>query len=328
MKSKKQIRHRNKSKKFRKMKGAGGRFSMPMTTLTPQERQEALTMRAPTARELAQQYSNTELLRRVGSVLQQQQGFHELAILGSATSGVIDRKSAQRMKKDYMKSEAYLKSETYLNKVKKGSKELWDEMYQSDLELIFGDFMNIYNNKRPEDSKLFSTDPQNNSYLYFQFTKHASAEYQKSIDEIYKHLVIGDIADFQYNNKRQFFDDIENEILFYESILEAISNYMSGDKIMVRDGVYGTQYYLVENDGQEDESWIQLNSHDPNDVYQDQYGNIDVITNPEFISALNDPRNGYRRVFVGGKKRGKKSIKNKKLKTKKRKTRRRRTRKH
>ena len=69
MKSKKQIRHRNKSNKFRKMKGAGGRFSMPMTipdnlTLTPQERQEALTMRAPTATDVAQQYSNTDLLRR------------------------------------------------------------------------------------------------------------------------------------------------------------------------------------------------------------------------------------------------------------------------
>ena len=54
MKSKKQIRRpRNKSKKFRKMKGAGGRFSMPMTTLIPQERQEALTMRAPTATDLS-----------------------------------------------------------------------------------------------------------------------------------------------------------------------------------------------------------------------------------------------------------------------------------
>ena len=327
------------------MKGAGGRFSMPMTvpdnlTLTPEERQEARTMRAPTARELAQQYSNTELLRRVGTVLQEQQGFHELAGLASATSGVIDPMSVQRMKKDYMKSEAYL------NKVKKDSKKLWDNLSRPDLELIFKDFMNIYNNKRPEDSKL-STDPQNNLYLYYQFIKHPPAEYQKSIDEIYKELVRGDIADFEYMTtspeaawireearekgwiiKRQYLDGIENELLFYESILEAISNYISSDIIMVRDGAYGTQYYLVENYGQEDESWTQLNSLDPNDVYQDQHGNIDVITNPEFISALNDPRNGYRRVFVGGKKRGKKSIKNKKRKTKKRKTRRRKTRKH
>ena len=232
MKSKKQIRHRNKSKKFRKMKGAGGRFSMPMTipdnlTLTPQERQEALTTRAPTATDVAQQQRNTELLRRVGAVLQEQEGFHELATLRSATSGVINRKSAQRMKKDYMKSEAYL------NKVKKDCKKIWDDLSRPELESIFKDFMIIYNNKRPEDSKL-STDPQNNLYLYRQFTKEAHAEYQKSIDEIYKELVRGDIEDFEYMstrplpgwiNKRKFFDGIENELLFYESMLEAFNNY-------------------------------------------------------------------------------------------------------
>ena len=91
MKSKKQIRHRNKSKKFRKMKGAGGRFSIPMTipdnlTLTPQERQEALTMRAPTATDVAQQQRNTALLREAGAVLQEQEGLHELAKLGSVTT--------------------------------------------------------------------------------------------------------------------------------------------------------------------------------------------------------------------------------------------------
>ena len=200
--------------------------------------------------------------------------------------------------------------------------------------------MNIYNNKRPEDSKLSSTEPQRHIRLYFRFIKHTSVDF----NEIYKKLVEEDINNVEFMRtspdaawaregdyilpEQEFFYGIENELLFYESILEAISNYISSDIIMVRDGAYGTQYYLVQNYGQEDESWTQLNSLDPNDVYQDQHGNIDVITNPEFISALNDPRNGYRRVFVGGKKRGKKSIKNKKRKTKKRKTRRRKTRKH
>ena len=238
MKSKKQIRHRNKSKKFRKMKGAGGRFSMPMTipdnlTLTPQERQEALTMRAPTATDVAQQQRNTELLRMVGAVLQEQQGFPELAGLASATPGVIDPMSAQRMKKDYMKSEAYL------NKVKKDSKKLWDDLSQPELKSIYYDFMIIYNNKRPEDSKL-STDPQNNYYLYYQFIKHASGEYQTPFNEIYKELVRGDIESFEFMTtspntawarergwiiKRHYFDGIENELLFYESMLEAINNY-------------------------------------------------------------------------------------------------------
>ena len=238
MKSKKQIRHRNKSKKFRKMKGAGGRFSMPMTipdnlTLTPQERQEALTTRAPTASDVAQQERNTALLRKVGAVLQEQEGLHELAKLGSVTTDVIDRESRQRMKKDYMKSEAYL------NKVKKDCKKIWDDLSQEELESIFKDFIIIYNNKRPEDSKL-STDPQNNLYLYFQFTKRPSAEYQKSIDEIYKELVRGDIETFEYMTtspqtawareagwiiKRYYFDGIENELLFYESMLEAFNNY-------------------------------------------------------------------------------------------------------
>ena len=242
MKSKKQIRHRNKSNKFRKMKGAGGRFSMPMTipdnlTLTPQERQEALTMRAPTAtdvaQQLAQQYSNTDLLRRAGAVLQEQQGFPELARLASVTSGVIDPMSAQRMKKDYMKSEAYL------NKVKKDCKKIWDDLSQEELKSIFKDFIIIYNNKRPEDNKL-NRDPQNNLYLYYQFIKHPPAEYQKSIDEIYNLLVMGDIESFEYmmtspntawareagwTIKRYYFDGIENELLFYESMLEAFNNY-------------------------------------------------------------------------------------------------------
>jgi hypothetical protein len=309
-------------------------------TLTSKERKEALTTKAPTAKELKQKYDNTERLRRVAAVLQEQKGFHEFAGLASATSGVIDRKSAQRMKKDYMKSEAYL------NKVKKDSKKLWNKMNQSKLESIFKDFMIIYNNKRPEDSKL-STDPQNNSYLYFQFIKHASTDYQIPLNEIYKQLVMGDIADFEYMTtapetawareearekgqiiKRKFLDGIENELLFYESILEAINNYISSHKIMVQDGAYRRQYYLVQNDGQPDESWKQLNSLDPKNVYIDVDGNSDVITDPLIIAELNNPRNGYRRVVVGGKKRGKKSIKNKKLKTKKRNTRRRKTRKH
>ena len=231
MKSKKQIRHRNKSNKFRKMKGAGGRFSMPMTTLTPQERQEALTMRAPTAidvaQQLAQQYSNTELLRRAGAVLQEQQGFPELAGLASATPGVIDPMSAQRMKKDYMKSEAYL------NKVKKDCKKIWDDLPQEDLNSIYKDFHNIYNNKRPENSKLHP-DPWEQKYLYRQFTKVVPPEYQKSIDEIYKVLVEIDIEFFEYMstrplpgwiNERKFFDGFENELLFYESMLEAFNNY-------------------------------------------------------------------------------------------------------
>ena len=234
MKSKKQVRrHRNKSKKFRKMKGAGGRFSMPMTTLTPQERHEALTTRAPTASDVAQQVLNTALLRMAGRVLQEQEGLHELAKLGSVTSDVIDRESAQRMKKDYMKSEAYL------NKVKKDCKKIWDGLSRPELESIFKDFIIIYNNKRPEDSKL-STDPQNNLYLYWQFIKQPPAEYQKSIDEIYKLLVRGDIEDFEYMTtspesawareagliiKRHFFDGIENELLFYESMLESFNNY-------------------------------------------------------------------------------------------------------
>ena len=220
-------RARHKSRKFRKMKGAGGRFSMPMTTLIPQEIQEALTMRAPTATDDAQQKRNIELLRRVGAVLQEQEGFHELAILGSTTPGVIDPMSVQRMKKDYMESEAYL------NKVKKDCKKIWDDLSQEELKSIFKYFIIIYNNKRPEDNKL-STDPQNNLYLYYQFIKHPPAEYQKSIDEIYKELVIGDIESFEYMstrplpgwiNERKFFDGFENELLFYESILEAFNNY-------------------------------------------------------------------------------------------------------
>ena len=237
MKSKKQVRRpRNKSKKFRKMKGAGGRFSIPMTipdnlTLNPQERQEALTMRAPTARDVAQQQRNTELLRMVGAVLQEQQGFPELAILGSATSGVIDPMSVQRMKKDYMKSEGYL------NKVKKETRKLWHELWRPELELIFGDFMNIYNNKRPEDSKLRTTDPQNHMRLYFGFIKHTSVDF----NEMYKKLVDEDISRVEYMRtspdtawaregnytlpEQEFFYGFENELLFYESMLEAINNY-------------------------------------------------------------------------------------------------------
>ena len=239
MKSKKQIRRlRNKSKKFRKMKGAGGEFSRPMTipddiTLTPEERQQARTMRDPTATELAQQYYNTDLFRRAAAVFQHQPGFPEFGMLASVGPNFIDDESLQRMK------EEYLKSEKYLNKVKKESKELWDEMNKSELKLIFRHFMNIYNNKRPEGSKLRTTEAEEHRYLYHRFTKQWL---DVNFNDLYNKVVQEDNEEVEFSRtshanawaremegyipaEQQFFYGIENELLFYESILEALNNY-------------------------------------------------------------------------------------------------------
>ena len=70
-------------------------------------------------------------------------------------------------------------------------------MSQEELKSIFKDFIIIYNNKRPEDNKL-NRDPQNNPLFILPVYKTPPAEYQKSIDEIYNLLVMGDIESFEY----------------------------------------------------------------------------------------------------------------------------------
>jgi len=232
MKSKKQIRHKNKSNKFMKMKGAGPNFSMPMTygintNLISGDRiirQTALEeqRRQAKAQDLEQQESDTDRLRTVSAVLQHQQGFPQFAKLAFAAKGMIDKESLERMKAEY------LKSEEYLNKVKKESYNLWSRiMDEGELRKIFIIFMNIYNDKRPEDSKLLNTHPeQQHKYLYYTFTKQ-SVDYENEFNELYKNVVAIDIEKKKRETEnfifpQQFFDDIENEILFYESILEAL----------------------------------------------------------------------------------------------------------
>lgn len=234
MKSKKQIRHKNKSNKFMKMKGAGPNFSMPMTNGRNTNlisgdriiRQAALEeqRRQAKAQDLAQQERNTDRLRRVAAVLQHQ-NFPEIASLNLASNGMIDEHSFKRLEAQYFQSPGYL------NKVKEKSYNLWTKiMDKGDLKKIFIIFMNIYNDKRPEDSKLLNTHPEQHKYLYYTFTKHR-VDYENEFNELYKNVVAIDIENkvsFETENyifSQQFFYGIENEILFYESILEALEKY-------------------------------------------------------------------------------------------------------
>ena len=224
MKSKKQIRRRNKSNKFRKMKGAGGNFSMPMTNgiNTNLSSGDRIIRQAALEEQRKQtKTQNTDKLRTVSAVLQHQQGFPEFAKLAFAAKGMIDKESLERMEAEY------LKSEEYLNKVKTKSYNLWSRiMDQDELKKIFIIFMDRYNDKRPEDSKLLNTHPEQHKHLYYTFTKHR-VDYENEFNELYEEVVTIDIGKKKRERgyeifPQQFFDGIENEILFYESILEAI----------------------------------------------------------------------------------------------------------
>jgi hypothetical protein len=123
-------------------------------------------------------------------------------------------------------------------------------MNRYELDEIFRDFMNIYNDKRPEDSKLRDTAPEQHRYLYYRFIKDDDVVVDEfnEFNELYNNVVKEDERERKFMETsdnvawiregeenfiypQHFFAGIENEILFYESILEAIKKYEPLNKV-------------------------------------------------------------------------------------------------
>jgi len=95
---------------------------------------------------------------------------------------------------------------------------------------------------------------------------------------------------------------------------------MSNTYLLTDEGmenVANPQYFLVKEKnvhGETKRTFTRLNSLNPEHIYKDEKGNFDIFEVPERMGL----HKNFKKVVIkeGGKKRGKKSIKNRKRKTK------------